>query len=283
MQFNHLEIYPTDNCKLKCYGCILHARKRSLSERHIEKIVKSGILKRVRKSVTILGGEPTMWKKLLMFIPICRRENKHIDIVIVSNGLNWNRKLVETCKRNRVLVDLSYHGIDISRTVGYLKKNRILRKIIFVPSKYNYKTIDDDFRLYSSLANCVYRPFIGGKDMAREVELYNKVLKDVEYFRPVESSIRRINDENLSNIDIINKCARKPDFLSKFMCRCGKHGVIYTDGKLYHCLSDAMKGINYLPMTQKNDFRLWKRCRNEVCSCDTFNLKTGTICMSNFL
>ena len=269
MQYDVIEMYVTNECQISCSGCGLHTGTSSLTVEQVKRIYNSGILGRTR-AISILGGEPTLWPYLQDFIMLCRDVNPNISIEMTTNGINITEDVMTCCKDNNVSVNVSYHGIkDVVETLVNLKNFNILQKIILVPSMDNVDKLADVYSVLSGIGKCVIRPYIGGEEQKNIVKFLNTKLKNMHL--PMESSLRRVNREMKSNIDIIINAAQDKNFYRNYRCKCGKNGVIYTDGKLYHCLSQAMK--SYKPVSMKlKDEVTWLPCNFDYCCCDTFQI-----------
>ena len=270
MQYDTIEIYVTDGCQLACSGCELHKGKQSLTVEQVRRIYNSGILGRT-KEISILGGEPTQWPFLGDFLELCRSANAQAKIEITTNGIDVSDEIITSCRDYGVAVNVSYHGMsDIVDTIVRLKKKGVFQKSIIVPAIDNVKNISDVYKLLSNFGKCVCRPFVGGESQKSLVKYLNTEMMKENL--PMESGVRRVNREMKNNVELIIKAAQEKGFYHNFRCKCGKNGVIYTDGKLYHCLSQAMKSYKPLSMKQKEEFAGWLTCNFEYCSCDTFQL-----------
>ena len=272
--YQYLEIYPTDYCQLSCSGCELHANKKSLSREQLSKIAESKILSKISKEISILGGEPTTWEYICDFLKMCRFYNRKANIVVTTNGIDIEPEFIQTCVYNNIKVNVSWHdNIDVISNILLLKRNKILNNIIIVPSTRNYTKIDKLYNTLSSLSKCVCRPFIGGENIKNLVKLLNKSLLENKNSLAIESNSRFVNRKPYNNIELINKSLENKNYYKAYECKCGNNAVIYTDGNLYHCLSQAISGQEPLSMKEQKEIT-WIPCKYNICCCDTFELRS---------
>lgn len=271
--YQYLEIYPTDYCQLSCSGCNLHFNKTSLSEEQIYEIAESKILSKVTKEISILGGEPTKWEHLNDFLHLCRLSNNKVSINVTTNAIDISSDFIMTCLDNNIGVNVSWHdNKDIINNILKLKKSKVLKKIIIIPTTKNINSFDKIYSQLSLIAPCVCRPFVGNESVKNLVSLLNKKLLDLKQEINVESSTRYIDRKLCDNIQTVIDASNNKNFYKKYECKCGKNAVIYTDGNMYHCLSQAINGIN--PMHSYRDTKdIWVQCKYDMCCCDTFDLR----------
>ena len=273
MTYTNLEIYPTNFCQLSCSGCNLHSNTKSFTYLDIEKIKKIKILQKISKEISILGGEPTTWEYLLYFLKLCRSSNSKAKISITTNGLEITKDLIDTCSEYNIQVNVSWHNDNkILDNVLKLKKNKILDKIIIVPS---IETIKDTETIYSKLSlisKCVYRPFIGKENYKNLSTVLNKKLLDIKENVNIESSTRYIDRKLCNNIQVIIDSVNNNFSYNKYNCKCGQNLVLYTDNNLYHCLSQAVSNSNPITSYSK-EYTNWIPCNYKYCCCDTFDLR----------
>ena len=280
LQYDTLELYPTDECQLYCTGCYLHNGTNHWDYKTTSQIIKSGIFKRVSKEVNILGGEPTLWEYLLKFLEEVRLENTKIKITVTTNGVKlisdkeYFKSFIQSCVENRIIVNVSWHdNLEVIEVIKELKKYNILGFVIFVPNTIvNLESLDNIYNKLSLLCKCVWRPLI-----TTDIK-YTFFSKKITNFllsksrKNIQSSRRMINRKIINNIEMIGKSNIDDKLYQQYECKCGRNGVIYVDGKLYHCLSQAIFKDKPISLYNKKEIK-WKSCRYKFCCCDTFELR----------
>ena len=66
-----------------------------------------------------------------------------------------------------------------------------------------------------------------------------------------------INRKIINNIEMIGKSNMDDKLYQQYECKCGRNGVIYVDGKLYHCLSQAIFKDKPISLYNKKEIK-WK-------------------------
>lgn len=279
-QYDILELYPTNKCQMTCSGCYLRDCDKEWSEERTKKILDSGIFKRVEKEVNILGGEPTTWKYLIDFIYALRRENEKIKISVTTNAIRfisdkeYFEEFIECCEDNKVFVNVSWHSnTDIIHSLYTLKKKGLLSSIIFVPNTYiDLKELETTYKKMSTVFHCVWRPFISVDNK------YPALIKNCLNFlktqskKSIQSGRRLVCRKMEDNVDVLLKHVDNQSFYKSYECKSGKNGVIFVDGKLYHCLSQALKNDKPISLSNTKEIK-WRKCNYDFCCCDTFELK----------
>lgn len=278
LQYDFIELYPTNHCQLHCIGCYLNQRSQEWNEETARKILNSGIFSRVEKEVSILGGEPTQWKYLLDFVYAIRKENNNVGISITTNAMNlldddYRKQFIDCCVTNRVRVNVSWHNdYKIIPVLQSLKKSNVLNTLIFVPnSLLGLDELESVFKKLNVFCRCVWRPLI-----FKEPSMFAKKITDFLLKKPkntIQSGVRILNKKKVSNLELVGQANLNKDFYKSFDCQCGRNAVVYTDGKLYHCLSQAIEGYKPLSVSNTKEVK-WRSCNYDYCCCDTFDLRS---------
>lgn len=264
---------------MHCAYCYLNANKNEWSEEQAQRILDSNIFKRVSKSISISGGEPTLWEPLLDFIDAVREQNKTIPIYLTTNAkklsddMDYYKAFAECCERNSVVVNVSWHE-DNSVLVPFymLMKARLLGNIYVTPT-YNLK---DDETMFNHFAkhhkNTLWTPYILN-------ERYKNLSKKVNAFLRQQTKAvnkRRVVDgEMFNNYELIQRAIEKKNFYyANYDCRCGKNGVIYTNARFYHCLTQALQMHKPLSLSNEREVK-WMKCHWPTCYGYSFELKTS--------
>lgn len=280
LQYDTIELYPTNDCQLYCAGCYLHHGTDKWDYDTTSQIIKSGIFKRVEREVNILGGEPTTWEYLLELLEEIRLENKRVKITITTNGVkllndeSYFDSFIHCCRENKVTVNVSWHdNKEILKVVSKLKKNNVLGCVIFVPNSIvNLQELDAVYNKIKTLCKCVWRPLI---ITDKNYVYFNKKITEFlsgKSKKEIQSSKRLVNRKYVDNVELIGKTNSDDKFYQDYECKCGRNAVIYVDGKLYHCLSQAISGDKPISLRNKKEIK-WKSCRYKFCCCDTFELR----------
>lgn len=273
MSFTTLEVYPTSRCTLCCTGCQLCFGNKEWTEEQTREILMSGIFEQVTGSITVLGGEPTLWDNLRDFLDAVRFLNNKVEIEVVTNGIKYDKNFIGFCQDNHIKIAVSWKENRMSlNAVEAYKKAEILSKVIFIPVG-NLDELKREYDILSKVVKCVWRPFIGGQNINTLVHKANKFLFDIPV-KNIESSVRVIDKKQSSNLELIKNAADDPKFMKKFQCRNTDNAIIYTDGKFYHCLSQAMAGYHPFETFEKPEHE-WTKCKYSICCCDTFPIRTA--------
>ena len=169
-----------------------------------------------------------------------------------------------------VKISISWHENDsIIDTALVLKNKNLLKNIIFTPISSNVYSKYESYKLLFGNI-CVFRPITGSKELTNFISFNNKKLNEYcgKNQIKVQSFERMVNGQAKNNIELIKSL----DY-SKYKCKCGHNAVLYTDGNLYHCLSQAMNHKDPLNMFSIEKTYHWIDCKYEFCCCDTFDLR----------
>lgn len=135
-QLQHLQFHVIDNCNLNCKRCH-HFSNMAKPESYAdyESVIRDFV--RLRElfddigTIAILGGEPLLNPDLSKYIGTIRGLFEHSRLEIITNGIlirNMNSELIDTIKRNNVIVNVSYYPVlenTIEDIVNFLDKNKI--------------------------------------------------------------------------------------------------------------------------------------------------------------
>ena len=279
-QYEILELYPTNKCQLRCLGCYLNQNNEEWSFDDAQRILDSGIFERVDKEVNILGGEPTTWEYLLDLVQSIRDKNKTVKISITTNAVRlttdkkYFKNFIDCCVSNKVMVNVSWHSdVIIVPTLQALKKYKILNCLIFVPNTFaELDRLESEYKKLSSFCKCYWRPFISSNN---DYPLFNKKITEFllkQSSKTIQSNKRVVNKKLENNVSLVQRNNEDKNFYKTYECKCGKNGVVFTDGKLYHCLSQALQHEKPISLQNVKEIK-WRRCNYDYCCCDTFELR----------
>jgi MoaA/NifB/PqqE/SkfB family radical SAM enzyme len=115
------EVHVVEHCNLNCNGCSHFScltKEEYLDTEIFDKDCKriSEITQDVSR-ITLLGGEPLLHPKLMMFFEIIRKYfNKKIPIQLLTNGIllaKQNNEFWDACSVNNVYIDISNYPVKI--------------------------------------------------------------------------------------------------------------------------------------------------------------------------
>jgi sulfatase maturation enzyme AslB (radical SAM superfamily) len=128
----YLQFMITDHCNLNCVSCTVCspiAEKNNFSKESL-----SSDINRMNEltggkvgTIRILGGEPLLHPDLLFVVSELRKKFKRGIISLITNGillLKESDEFWKCCKRNAVLVQVSYYPINLN----YKEINKKARK-----------------------------------------------------------------------------------------------------------------------------------------------------------
>ena len=115
------QVHLTFHCNLKCKGCSHFsslAEKRHLDikifEKDLQRLSRLG-KKHIRK-IDLLGGEPLLHPEINVLMKIARKYFPKTQIVLLTNGIllpAMPNDFWKTCKKNKIIVIISYYPIEI--------------------------------------------------------------------------------------------------------------------------------------------------------------------------
>ena len=268
-QFDTLEIYPTNHCQFKCSGCYANGNSKEWSDEKTQNILNSNIFRRVSKSIIISGGEPTLWEPLLDFLPVLREQNKSVAITIMTNGKilakdeDFFQKFVKSCKDNIIDVSFTWHNYNPSLVPVYVLMKEGLLRDIYVHPESKRQTEIEEFACNAAKehANTYWIPFFM-KDEYKKIE--RNLVSSLKNKLNVLSRRRLVDDIPNDNLDIIQKSSLCKFDYTQYHCKCGRNGVIFTNGRLYHCLSQALNNVNPVSLNKTNEIE-WVKCKYTTC------------------
>lgn len=268
-QFDTLELYPTNHCQFKCSGCYANGNSKEWSDEKTQNILNSNIFRRVSKSIIISGGEPTLWEPLLDFLPVLREQNKSVAITIMTNGKklakdeDFFQKFVKCCKDNTVDVSFTWHNYNPSLVPTYILMKEGLLRDIYVHPESKRQTEIEEFVCNAAKehANTYWIPFFM-KDEYKKIE--RNLVSSLKNKLNVLSRRRLVDDIPNDNLDIIQKSSLGKFDYTQYNCKCGRNGVIFTNGRLYHCLSQALNNVNPVSLNKTNEIE-WIQCKHTTC------------------
>lgn len=225
---NTLQIFITDKCNLRCpecfYGQWLGTNEMGLDEyrQHVLKY-----LPQVKK-VTLLGGEPTLHKRLIEIVEL--NISLGLKTTIYTNGIKVDRLrsvMEDPAMAKMVSIRIGVHGLSSSeKPLNAVPKTDLPVTVVYMVAEYNKRDLMDTAYFAEQDFNCVGF-FISS---IREIEKTNDYWIDTErtvpinqYARIVESFVRNyggnIKKLHLSTRGVI--VTKNQNFSKVKRCRFG--------------------------------------------------------------
>lgn len=277
-QFDTLELYPTNHCQLKCPSCYLNGCSREWSDEQAQKVLDSNIFRRVLKSINVSGGEPTMWGALLDFLPVVRQQNKNAIITVTTNALRLSKdekffeRFIKVCSDNLIDVNVSWHDDNSVLVPLYIiHQEKLLRDIYVSPkSVKELSSMEEMFRNFQKEHKSTHwMPLIVGEHKTSTGMRILDFLKTKEH---VVGRTRVVNEKRQDNIFLLQSSLEGKFSYKDHICKCGRNGVIFTNVRLYHCLSQALKTYKPLSLTNEEPHD-WIKCSMDRCYGYDFELQ----------
>ena len=268
--YDVIELYPTNKYDYKCTCFVNDEKEREWSLGRTETILASDIFEKVSKEIKISGGEPTQWEYLIDFIYALRKKNSKVKISLKTNGIRLTRdseyrtNFIECCKENKILVDILLYNPESLGAIHLLNVEKLIRDVYVIPT--SSKDFDDLKSLFDVLSKYVKTSWYLSFPSIKYKHFYKKLLSFVEEQskNSVKWGRRCVNKKTVCNYELIKSSLDTKDFYKKYECKCGKNLIIYTDGKSYHCLSQAIHKVS--PFSLKTPKELtWIKCKCDMC------------------
>ena len=277
-QFDTLELYPTNHCQLKCPSCYLNGCSREWSDEQAQKVLDSNIFRRVLKSINVSGGEPTMWGALLDFLPVIRQQNKNAILTVTTNALRLSKdekffeRFIKVCSDNSIDVNVSWHDENSVLVPLYiLHQENLLRDIYVSPkSVKELSSMEEMFRNFQKEHKATHwMPLIVGEN---KTVTGMKILDFLKTKEHVLGRTRIVNEKRQDNIVLLQSSLEGKFSYKDHICKCGRNGVIFTNVRLYHCLSQALKMYKPISLTNEEQHE-WIKCSMDRCYGYDFDLQ----------
>lgn len=231
---NTLQVFITDKCNLRCpecfYGQWLGSKEMDVDE------YKQHVLKYLKyiKKVTLLGGEPTLYKRLTEIIEF--NIGLRLKTTIYTNGVRIDRLksvMNDSTMAKMISVRIGVHGFNSSeKPLNTVPKTDLPVTIVYMVAEYNKHDLMDTTYFAERNFNCVGF-FISS---IREIEKTGDYWIDTErtvpinqYAHIVQSFVKHydggIKKLHLSTRGVI--VTRNQDFAKITKCRFGS---ILRDG-----------------------------------------------------
>ena len=105
----NLVIYITDKCNLDCKYCFVEKGNNVILFETYKKIFEE--YKKLVENITFFGGEPLLQLELIKsIIEYNEKEGYNFTYTINTNGINIDDKVIDLCKKNNILINVSLDG-----------------------------------------------------------------------------------------------------------------------------------------------------------------------------
>lgn len=277
-KIQYLRIILTKNCNLKCFFCHKEGTTSQISnsidfedaKKYISVFIACGIRK-----IKLMGGEPTLYPKLLELIDYIHQQNKSIDISLISNGIISEPILQQLIKSPIDRINISLHGYfeedfrnithgtkeqldTVINTINVLKENGKLGKINYVLLKdvnqneflevlkfiSNNNIVLDILNYLGGDKIEIGKYFLDFEDIYNQITAIYKIAKEENYQNKYSITSKRLYLEKGGIINLkINKLSDF-NFLNscsncskKEFCKEGIAAIrLTTDGQIKPCL-----------------------------------------------
>lgn len=268
--YDVIELYPTNKYDYKCICFSNDEKQKEWSLTKTENILNSEIFNKVEREIRILGGEPTQWEYLIDFIYALRKKNEKVKITLRTNGIKltkdseYGKTFVECCKDCNVRITILYYNQESLGSIHLLKTEHLLNDVLMIPtSSIELEQLEDLFKILSKHVRVSWYlsfPSIKYKNF------YTKLLSFIESQpkNTVQWNRRIIDKKMQSNYDLLKSILSTKDVYKKYECNCGKNLIIYTDGKAYHCLSQAIHKVSPFSLKSPKEVK-WVTCKYDMC------------------
>ncbi len=233
-EVNTLQVFITNKCNLRCKACF-YKHKLGKKEIHIKGYLEhvSGYSKKIKK-VVILGGEPTLYKKL----PNLIRVNQCLGLktTIYTNGFNLkilnNIDMIDTKLRIGV-----YGAYKSEKPLSQVYRTRQPVTIVYMLRKDNVDELMAAAKMAESDFNCKNFFISSIRDIADTKSYWEdneETLPNEKYFKVVQDFLEQYKGQ--LNIHISKRGVIKSKYeLKTDKCRFGN---VFPDGKKVRCPFD---------------------------------------------
>jgi len=275
----HFDI--TYRCPLRCIHCYIdHRKKRELTTREIEKILKDGARLNAL-FVTYSGGEVFARKDIEEIFDISRRLG--YSIKIITSGYLIDHKEIEILKRYNILnVGVSLYSINpevhdsitgvkgsfakTSRAIQLMAKNNISVTVKTSIMKQNYRDYPKLLRWIESLGENVSAQY----DMVITPTMENRCgVKDLNIDfaskRALYKKIQKIEGKREVKVEEMEGLPNKSRIEKSITCFAGITGLyIDPEGKVYPCvewniLLGDLRKTSLIEIWKRSEKREWIR------------------------
>ncbi|MCX7720469.1 MAG: radical SAM protein [Dictyoglomus thermophilum] len=244
----------TDFCNLRCRHCYQENfdRSRELPFERLVHIIEdiSTFLKKEgfdRLSINLTGGEPLIYPHLNQLLKTLNKVDIVHEINIITNGILSPNKVIEESYEKLKYIKVSLEGAkeetndlirgrgNFQRVVGNLKNLRYDFLFMFTIAKYNYRELDDMYRLAQTLGakGFILERFI---PLGEGLKIKDMVLEADEWYEVVD---RVATWADLDPEDLLPYRAFYVDFeenrILGALCNLGESCAVMPNGDVYPC------------------------------------------------
>ncbi len=231
---NTLQIFVTDKCNLRCPECF-YGQWLGTSEMPLEEYEKHVLdYKNLIQKVILLGGEPTLHKKLPQMVEF--NAGLGLETTVYTNGANLkilNGIMSDPAMKNMVAIRIGVHGLTVSeKPLLKVPETNLPVSIVYTLAAYNHHELIDTASLAERNFDC-HAFYISS---IREIEKTGSFWLDTENTLPMPIYAQAIQDfvanykGNIPELHLSTRgvlVTKKQDFTSVTRCRFGS---ILRDG-----------------------------------------------------
>jgi len=118
----YFETHITEACNLKCRGCshfsvFAKPKHKDITEfqREFERLAEIEEVQTIR----LMGGEPLLNPNFMEYLRIARRYFPHSKIVLVTNGLLWERMVPHIEELNALHINITVSNYHLDKQLGF--------------------------------------------------------------------------------------------------------------------------------------------------------------------
>jgi len=287
----NLILYITNQCNLNCSYCFVDKSEEVMKIQTYKKIFEE--YKEKINSITFFGGEPLLQFELIkQIIEYNEKNNYRYNYIINTNGINIDNNIIELCKKNNILLNISLDGNKksnsknrfdakifklVERNIKAIKKEGIQFIINYVITTNNIKYITESIKYFLNndfMDIC----FLIDYDAIWSKKHIEELRKQLEKSIPI--MLKAKNEDFIKIYPIYNKINHIIEEKDSIKCNFGNDNmVVYCDGKKYPCISFA-KNNDYEIIGKESIFT--NICNVEKCKeCEHKNICDNN-CMCKF-
>lgn len=302
-------IQLTERCNLHCEHCFVSAGKagKMIDFDKFENQIVPQLVKNNVKKVTLTGGEPFVYPKLINVINLLNSENIHISICTNATLITEEfLQKIECCKSIHFNVSLDGFSADshgrfrgnsdkrlfetILNNIELLGEKRLLNGILVTPNIYSSVEEYEKICAFAKKNHANYVLMNPLSEFGRG-ESNMQLAMENEQMDKIRNLTQKFNDDEMEMVYI-----RFPNSLKKPLSECvaGKIMYIFSDGDIAYCPYLVFASMDKNSIYSKEDFIIgnifekdfdWEEklknykfpvCNDEVCKeCDESICKKG--------
>lgn len=266
----NLVLYVTSKCNLNCSYCYVKKSKEVMKLQTYIDIFKK--YKKEIDTITFFGGEPLLYFKLISQIIEYNKSNDYCyNYVINTNGIGINDNLINLCKTNNILINVSLDGCLksniknrfeeakfklVEKNIKMLQHKGIKFVINYVITPNNIEYIEESLKYFVKNAFMKVCLMINYEACWRKKDI---LLMKQQFEKSMPIMIKIVENDIIRLYPIYNKIHCIINDIPEEKCNFGKDSlVVYCDGKRYPCMA----------FVGDSDYEIVDKCKNFINTCD---------------